>query len=407
MRDLRLSLRNTRLLLRRSRAFGLFVAVGTAFVLLCGALVAQAARTAEHEVLESSIMRTIEVSGVGVSRPIDLTQERIGEISRIAGVASVQPWVQSGCMVTESPVEVPGALWATPRMAVGQPPIVSAVRPQPLPLRDDEVILPAHVQGADLSRLLGKEITVEYTRRVTMDSGEAAHVRLRVVGLYDEAIGGRDGPAATYLSEKTAFMMAAAREGVPVAALGGKVGYPKVIVEVARAGEVARVQRALSDLGYNASSVQAQLKSLPPAVGLISTLGNVMTGALVLVCLAAGLTIGAGLVRARVREIGLLKALGFGNGRVAKLFALELGAFGLFAGFCGVAFGLLAFVIAQRELRGETVFDVRMAEDLVFPSALRVGLLMLAPAVAMLVGGALPLARAAALAPDVALREPA
>jgi putative ABC transport system permease protein len=404
--DLRLAYRNTGLTLRRSKSFGLFVVAGVAFALLCDSLVGQAAGAAEHQVRESSIMRTIEVSNFGVSKPVPLTTSRMTRISQISGVTSVRPWIQAGCLVVAADVDVAGALWATPAMPAGQPPVVASARPEPLTLKDNEVILPAHVENVELNALVGKEVTIEYTRRIAAEAGEAAYLKLRVVGVYDETVGGRDGPAAAYLSEQTVLRLAAAREGVTPETFGRNLGYPKVIVETRDAGAVPAIQQELSGQGYNASSIQTQLDALPPAMSFLRTLGQITTGALLVMCLLAGLSIGAGLVRARLRQIGLLKALGFSDLRVARLFAFELTSFGLLATGAGLLVGGIGFIVAQYSLAGESFLGVPMAGDLSLPSATGIAVLFLAPAAAMVIGAAYPLWSAAKISPDLALRDP-
>jgi putative ABC transport system permease protein len=406
LKDLWFARRNARqLLLRRSRSFAVFIAVGVAFAVLCGGLVSQAARAGQERVQESSLMRTVEVSSFGVSKPIPLTHQRMVEIQALPQVVSVQPWIQAGCLITKSVAEAPGVLWATPRMLVGQPPLVATIRDQPLPMAANEVILPAHVHGNDLRPLLNTTVTVEYTRRVSVDTGEPVYLELRVIGLYDESVGGRDGPAAAYLDLDTVLRMAATREGVTSDAFGRNIGYPKAIVEVARAADVSMVQRRLTDLGYNASSLQSQMSSLPPVMELISMLGKLMTGILIFISLVAGLSIGANLVHARIYEIGLLKALGFSNGRVARLFAIELLLFGLTAAGSGMLIGVAGVLAFQLLLRGRTLLDVQMADVVVFPSPWGIALLTVAPALALLVGAILPLRSAAKLPSDIALRD--
>ncbi|MEW2431956.1 ABC transporter permease [Micromonospora sp. NPDC047644] len=405
--DWRLARENTRLTVRRSKSFGLLVAAGVAFALLCDALVGQAGAAVEHQVRESSIMRTIEVSNFGVSKPLPLTANRIADMSQMPGVTSVRPWIQAGCLVTSADLDVPGALWATPRMPAGQPPIVASSRPDLMTLTGDEAVLPAHLAGADLEGLIGKRVTVEYTRRVAAEAGEAAYLDLQIVGVYNEAIGGRDGPTAIYLSQETVLAMAAAREGVTPESFGRNLGYPKVIVEVSDSEMVPDTQQKLSDQGYNASSIQSQLDALPPAMNFLRILGQLITGALLLMCLLAGLSIGAGLVRARLRQIGLLKALGFSDMRVARLFAMELAAFGVLATSIGLLVGGIGFLVVQYRLAGETFLDVPMAETMAFPASTRVAALLLAPAIAMLAGAVYPLWRAARVPPDLALRDPA
>jgi putative ABC transport system permease protein len=404
MRDLHLVRGNLRRLARRSRSFGLSIMAGVAVALFCAGLVGQAVRAVDQRVLNSSIMRTIEVSSYGTTSPTALTADRMAEMARLPEVVSVQPWIQSGCLVTASDVEIPVALWATPRMAAGQPPVLTAIRDDTYPLADNEAILPARIQGRELRELLGREITVEYTRRVTNDTGEPAYVALRVVGLYDETIGGRDGPAAIYLSLDTALVMAAAREGLNPDSFGRDVGFPKVVVEVSGADAVRPVQLRLSELGYNAATFQSQLEQLPAALALVDLLGKFAVGTLVLLCLFGGLSTGAGLVSARIAEIGLLKALGFSGLRIARLVVLELGLFALVASAAGVALGGGLLALAQQLLRGRVLFDRELADAIVPPSPLWIVLLLGVPTLAMIVGAILPVYRAAKLPPDVALR---
>jgi putative ABC transport system permease protein len=130
-----------------------------------------------------------------------------------------------------------------------------------------------------------------------------------------------------------------------------------------------------------------------------------MVGALILACLGAGLTIGANLVRSRMREIGLLKAVGFSNGRVARLFGMELAIFALVDSMIGVLLGLAAMIAIESSMRGTSLLGVQMANGLAAPSAIKIVALIGFPVVALLLGGVLPLVRAATLPPDVALRE--
>ena len=397
--------RNIRSLIGRSWSFGVLIAVAVALIVICDGVVGQTSRSVDQQLRQSSIMRTVEVSTFGVANPKPLNDGRIAEISRLPGVASVHPWLQAGCLITEPDVAVDSALWATPRMATGQPPIVASTQPEALPPTDDEAVLPSRVAGTDLRSLLGKQVTVEYTRQVTADSGEPVHKRLRIVGLYDETVGGRDGPSAIYLSERTVREMAAARSGVAAGAFGRQLGYPKLIVEAQRAESVAGLQRRLSEMGYNASSIQSQLDALPPAMSFLATLGRITTGALALMCLLAGLSIGAGLVRGRLRQIGLLKALGFTNARVARVLAGELGAFGALASAAGLLIGVAGLLVAEALLAGRQLFGVAMATSMTPPPVPESLLLWLTPALALLLGGAYPLWQAARIPPDAALRD--
>lgn len=407
MKDLRLAVLHCRILLRRSRAFGMFVAVGVAMVIVTSGITSQATRAAQEQVLESTVMRTIEVDANGTVAPVPLTREWIDQLADLPGVVAVRPWIQSGSLITEAPVPVTltTALWATPYMQVGQPPIVAGQRENITPLGDDEVILPARVGDMDMTPLLGREVTFEYTQRTSVDTGEARYLELTVIAVFDQAIGGRDGPTAMYVSEATALSMAAAREGVRPEAFGRDIGYPRVIVEARSADQVPDLQRRISDLGFNASSVQSELEHLPPAVRLIEVLGMAVAIVVLMVCLFAGLSIGAGLVAARLREIGLLKAVGFTDTRIARLLGLELGVFGLVAGATGLVVGSISLLICQHLLAGKSVMNVQLAETYSYPGALSMIGITLAPAVAIVAGGILPMLKAATVPPDLAMRD--
>jgi putative ABC transport system permease protein len=402
MNDARFALRNVSSLFKRNRPFALLLVLGVGLVLFCQGVVGQAAKAAEHRVLESSIMRTVEVDSAAVGTPIELTNDRIAAISQQAGVKAVRPWLQAGCLIVKSGVPVSSSPWATPRMPVGQPPVVRGEKSADL--RDAEVVLPSHVQGVNLDILVNKMVTLEYTNRVTADSGEPLYMQLRVVGLYDESFGSRDGPSAIYLSQKTVLKMAAAHEGLRPEQFGQVKGFRKLIVETVSADDVPRLQRDLTAMGFNASSVQSELDALPPAVSMISLLGRALTVGLLIISLGAGLTISAGLVRGRMREIGILKAIGFSNLRVAKVFGIELAVFGVVPSAAGLVIGF-ASILGVQELSGGSLLGIQLSDKLALPALGWAAAVILGPPVAMLLGAGLPLFRAATLPPDIALRD--
>ncbi len=407
--DVRLSLTNLRRLLVKSRSFWGFLGLAVALVIVSGGVVAQGAQSAQGEILNSTIMRTVEVSSYGMRNPIPLTNQWIQRIDQLPHVVAARPWLQAGMSVVDSPIEVPGALWATPRMPAGQPGIVKSTSEAGHgSVGAGEAILPLHVAKKNLTGLLGRTVTIEYIRKTSRGHGEAVHLKIRIVGLYDDSAGGRDGQRGTaaYFNLRTVQMMAAAGEGVTSQDYGRSVGYPKVVVEARSSGDVPELQHRLTSYGFNASSVQQQLADLPPAMALINILGKVLSGLLALVGLGGGLSVGANLVRSRVRDIGLLKAIGYRSRRVVRVFAVELALFGLSAGLLGMCVGLFLNAIAGSLLGGHELMGVRMADHLVTPSMWTVIGFGLLPTAAIMVGSVGPLFRAWRLPPDVALRDP-
>lgn len=409
MSTLATALKSLHLLLRHSRYFGMGVALTSAFIVVAGGLVAQATAEVRAQAEATSIMRTIEVRSGGQDEPLPLTEARIDELASIPGVTEVRPWVRVGTLIVEADVAAAdagkaGALWATPYMGVGQPPVIHAERQQLVPLHDDEAILPARAQGESMVPLLGERVVVEYTQRTSVDTGEARHVELHVVGLYDEAVDGRDGPAAMYVSESAAVEMAAAAEGIQSDDFYSGLGFPRVIVAVEAAAAVPDAQRRISELGYAAANAQSLVDRLPAAMRLLDLLARVLTGALLLSCVIAGLTIGAGLIRSRWRDIGRRKAVGATNGRIARLLGVELGLFGLLAGAAGVGFGLAVSTGLQLWLGGGNLFGAQLAAGIFSPAVWVLVGLALAPSAAMLIGALLPLARVSVVPAEEAIR---
>jgi putative ABC transport system permease protein len=126
---------------------------------------------------------------------------------------------------------------------------------------------------------------------------------------------------------------------------------------------------------------------------------GVLMGLLVVAALvAAGLAVASMMlatVLERSAEIGLFKALGATDARVAAVFLLEAGVIGVLGGVAGYLFGsLLAWRLALAVF-GSTV-SVHWA---ILPLCLAVALLV------TLVGSALPLGRALKISPSLALRD--
>lgn len=117
----------------------------------------------------------------------------------------------------------------------------------------------------------------------------------------------------------------------------------------------------------------------------------------VLVLLAAALTVASTMMTAvleRTKEIGLMKALGAGDARIASLFLAEAAAIGGIGGVLGfgVGAGVATFV-------GQSVFGAAISiSPIVFPLSLAVALGI------CLLASALPVKRAIAVDPAVTLR---
>ncbi len=110
--------------------------------------------------------------------------------------------------------------------------------------------------------------------------------------------------------------------------------------------EIDALQDALTDEGFTGTTVADQLGTI---TSVIDGIVLVLNGFAIIALLAASFGIVNTLlmsVQERTREIGLMKAMGMGSGRVFSLFSLEA----VFLGFLGSAIGVGIAMIAGRAI---------------------------------------------------------
>jgi putative ABC transport system permease protein len=108
-------------------------------------------------------------------------------------------------------------------------------------------------------------------------------------------------------------------------------------------------------------------------------------------------------VQERTREIGLMKAMGMGSGRIFGLFSLEAVFIGFLGSALGVVLGMLAGGVASNALSGTLLADLPGLQLIAFDATSIVTVVVLVMAIAFL-AGTLPAARAARKDPVESLR---
>ena len=175
-------------------------------------------------------------------------------------------------------------------------------------------------------------------------------------------------------------------------------------VSVSSAGKVEQVQDAIKKLGLRTYSVLDATKSLRRFFAIFDMfLGIFGSLALAVASLAIVNTLVMAVLERR-REIGVMKALGAGDGDVKKLFFTEAGAMGVVGGALGVGIG---WFIGRLINFGTTIYLKRQGlppENVWLVPWWLVGFAIVFAVVISLIAALYPAARAAKLDPIKALR---
>ncbi|SDO59647.1 putative ABC transport system permease protein [Microbacterium sp. ru370.1] len=197
-------------------------------------------------------------------------------------------------------------------------------------------------------------------------------------------------------------LFTAQNTGVPAEELD-RYASASVTLSSATTQEVDDVKTALTDAGYSGQTVSDQLGTFKAVIDGIVLVLNAFA---VIALLAASFGIVNTLlmsVQERTREIGLMKAMGMGSGRVFSLFSLEAVMLGLLGSLIGavVAIGVGTAVSAQL---GQTLFSDLPGLQLIAFDPVSILVTTVAIMAIAFLAGSLPAARAARADPVESLR---
>lgn len=167
--------------------------------------------------------------------------------------------------------------------------------------------------------------------------------------------------------------------------------------------EATALKDRLADAGYTATTVADQLGQFTTVIDGIVLVLNAFA---IIALLAASFGIVNTLfmsVQERTREIGLMKAMGMGSGRVFSLFSLEAAFIGLLGSAIGVGVAIVAGTGLSSVLSRTLLADLPGLRLIAF-DPLSIAAIILAVMVIAFLAGTLPAARASRADPVESLR---
>lgn len=383
--------------------------LGAVMVLAASGAIGGAVSQSASALDTSSALSVLQLDSVdprGPAKP--LTGKAIAAMRVIPGVQDVRPSAQFGISIAGDPgTSTAGAFWATPRAPWVQPRVtttVPGIAANHLPV-DDEVYLPDSHPGAATSALLGKRLTIQYTKATGPSQGEAAETTVRVIGLFDNSTPGADGESAIYISDSLFRTLLSAQLGLAAGiSVPDGYAYPTVYVKASSTRDVASVQAALAGMGFNAQSLAARAQELPGVLQLVSRANDILGAVLLVFCVGVGLSLGGTWSSLRRWDVGVLASLGWSRVRILRSYTAEILVVGLIVGLSSAMSGCVASVGLGLGLAGHELTGAKFADGVTLPPPAWLVSVVVGVPLALVLGSAPRILRLAGLAPDLALR---
>ena len=250
---------------------------------------------------------------------------------------------------------------------------------------------------SDAAGAVGRTVTIAVT-----DPLRTQHlIEATVTGVTEEAF-----TTTTALTINTALqdaLFTAQNTGVPQDQLDRYATASVSVATSATPAQVDAVKAALSDAGYTGRTVADQLGTFQAVINGIVLVLNAFA---VIALLAASFGIVNTLlmsVQERTREIGLMKAMGMGSGRVFSLFSLEAVVLGLLGSVLGAIVAIAVGVPVSAGLARTLFSNLPGLQLIAFDPVSIVVTSLVIMGIAFL-AGSLPAARAARADPVESLR---
>lgn len=341
-------------------------------------------------------------SGIPGQTVVALSPDDIDTLEGVEGVLSVDAtrtitpdYIQAGDgtqFVASVGSLVPGQ---TIVLATGAEPDADAT--------DREVALPvAYVEPLGFTSnadAIGQTVTIGIT-----DAERTSHtIEATVVGVAEEALASPAGSSILVNTSLSDALFAAQSTGLPDDQVDRFASATVWFDPGATEEETQALKDRLADEGFTGITLADQLGTITAVIDGIVLVLNAFA---VIALLAAAFGIVNTLymsVQERTREIGLMKAMGMGSGRVFTLFSLEAAFLGFLGSAIGAGVAILAGTGLSSALSEGLLADLPGLTLIAFDPVTIITIIVLVMAIAFL-AGTLPAARAARKDPVDALR---
>lgn len=330
-----------------------------------------------------------------------ITEADLDEIAAIAGVLSVEPVKQIDVDYVEHSdgtryqVDVGSFVPGTQvQLAAGEQPDAAS--------GDLQVAIPVdYVEPlgfADDRDAIGQEVVFG----LTDGNGDTQTVTATIVGVSEAGLGGA-GSSASPNTALTDALYAAQEVGVPDGQADQFASATVRFDPDSTPDQVEALRASLTDAGYESTTLDDTLGTFKAVIDGIVLVLNAFA---IIALLAASFGIVNTLfmsVQERTREIGLMKAMGMGSGKVFGLFSSEATYIGLLGSLVGIGVGMIAGTTVGGALSSTLLADLPGLTLIAFDPVSILTIVVLVMGIAF-VAGSLPAARAARLNPIDSLR---
>lgn len=340
--------------------------------------------------------------GIPGSTVIALTPDDIDTIAGIEGVVDVQ----AARAISPDFIQFDGGtkyVASVGSLVPGQTTLLAAGTEPDAASSDLQVAIPdTYVDPlgfASADDAIGQTVTIAIT-----DALRTQHVlETTVVGVTEETLASPTGASILPNDALTDALFDAQSTGIPADQADRYTSATVWFDPDASDDDIAALKDRLADEGFTGTTVADQLGTITAVIDGIVLVLNAFA---IIALLAASFGIVNTLlmsVQERTREIGLMKAMGMGSGRVFTLFSLEA----VFLGFLGSAIGVAIAMIAGTALSGVLanglLADLNGLTLIAFDPVSVATIILVVMGIAFL-AGTLPAARAARADPVESLR---